>query len=121
MIAVIEGVDHHPKFRPHRIKHKAGEVFLDFAGAPYSYAPNVRRYHVCALRVDEEARGCGRGRRLMLSAIRAALRDGYGLELRVWQDNTRAVALYLSLGFSIIEEPYNFGAERPYYFMVRDY
>jgi RimJ/RimL family protein N-acetyltransferase len=47
-----------------------------------------------------EARGRGLGRRLMTEAIDAARRQGMErIELEVFASNTRAVALYESLGF----------------------
>lgn len=48
-----------------------------------------------------EARGRGLGRRLMTEAIDAARRNGMErIELEVFASNTRAVALYESLGFA---------------------
>lgn len=47
-----------------------------------------------------EARGRGLGRRLMVEAIEAARRQGMErIELDVFASNTRAIALYESLGF----------------------
>lgn len=47
-----------------------------------------------------EARGRGLGRRLMMAAIDAARRQGLErIELEVFASNTRAIALYESLGF----------------------
>jgi ribosomal protein S18 acetylase RimI-like enzyme len=47
-----------------------------------------------------EARGRGLGRRLMTEAIGAARRNGMErIELEVFASNTRAIALYESLGF----------------------
>jgi ribosomal protein S18 acetylase RimI-like enzyme len=46
-----------------------------------------------------EARGRGLGRRLMTEAIEAARRQGMErIELEVFASNTRAIALYQSLG-----------------------
>lgn len=48
-----------------------------------------------------QARGRGLGRRLMTDAIEAAWRQGMErIELEVFASNTRAIALYESLGFA---------------------
>lgn len=49
-----------------------------------------------------EARGRGAGRTLMDALIGAAREQGaHKLELEVWPDNARAIALYVSFGFSV--------------------
>lgn len=74
------------------------EAGLARAGAWY-HTGNRRRLHVHSVRVDEEHRGKGYGRKVMELVIRRAELEGYGLELRVDPDNTPAVRLYESLGF----------------------
>lgn len=65
--------------------------------------PEVRRRHAATLgmAVAERAQGRGLGRRLMTHAISVA-KDELGLErleLEVYADNARAIALYESFGF----------------------
>lgn len=57
------------------------------------------RLHVHSVKVQEEHRGKGYGRKLMELLILRADLEGVGLELRVDPANTPAVRLYESLGF----------------------
>jgi RimJ/RimL family protein N-acetyltransferase len=82
-------------------------VALDASGAVVGWCDIERRRregfrHVGRLGIGmvPEVRGRGLGRRLMMEGIDAARRQGMErIELEVFASNTRAIALYESLGF----------------------
>ncbi|MCY0925047.1 GNAT family N-acetyltransferase [Streptomyces sp. H27-H1] len=76
---------------------------LEAAGVPVGtvwVAPNGQDSYVFDVAVDEEHRGRGYGRDLMLLAERTALATGHRvLALHVFTDNVPALRLYESLGY----------------------
>jgi ribosomal protein S18 acetylase RimI-like enzyme len=59
-------------------------------------------YHINSVAVAPECRGSGIGNRLMALATSAALQRGFTeLSLNVFEQNSRAVALYRRLGFQV--------------------
>ena len=72
--------------------------------APFAALDEQARgsYHINAVAVSPECRGGGIGNRLMALATSEAQRQGFAeLSLIVFEQNSRAVALYRRLGFEI--------------------
>lgn len=70
------------------------------AGRNSGHTGKPSRWHVQSVRVEDEHQHQGHGRALMQAAIELAERHGKHLELRVYEDNEAARALYESLGFA---------------------
>lgn len=72
---------------------------LGYAGAQETHAPGVLTLAIAML---PEARGRGAGRALLDALLRHARSSGaHKLELEVWPENSRAIALYTSAKFEV--------------------
>lgn len=66
------------------------------------HAVGPKGVYTFGMAVLPEARGRGAGRLLLEHLVdAAAARGGHKIELEVWVDNARAIALYASMGFEV--------------------
>ena len=76
-----------------------GDRIVGAAGLTSTGAPGV---FTLGMMVLPEFRGCGGGNALLAAALEHARASGaHKVELEVWPDNARAIALYASAGFEV--------------------
>lgn len=84
----------------HRVALDASGTVVGWCDIDRRWREGFRHSGRLGIGIVAEARGRGLGRRLMTEAIEAAWRNGMErIELEVFASNTRAMALYESLGF----------------------